>query len=377
MAHWDAIVVGLGGIGSAACAALARRGVRVLGIDRWHPPHDRGSSHGATRIIRRAYFEHPDYVPLVDRAYELWHELEAETGRSLFTACGLIQIGPAAGAVLPGVLASVARHRLEAEHWSAAETANHFPQFALAEDWSAIWEPGAGFLAVEDGIAAQLEVATRGGADFRFGLRVESIDAPGASCGVVVRTDQGDFSAGRAIVAAGAWASGLLGLPGVSLRVLRKHLHWFAAPEMFAVDRGMPTFLVETRGGIYYGFPAIDERGLKVAEHSGGDRIEDPTNVAREIDETDLERVMQFVREVMPACGTQARGHAVCFYTMTDDEHFIVDRHPDCENTWIAAGFSGHGFKFAPVIGEALADLVTTGKTPLPIGFLGIKRLMS
>lgn len=379
--RWDVIVVGLGGIGSAACAELARRGARVLGIDRWHPPHDRGSSHGATRIIRRAYFEHPDYVPLVDRAYELWERLEAATERRLLTTCGLLQFGPPDGAVVPGILASVRRHGLDAELWSVEEARRHFPQFSVPPAWSAVWEPGAGFLAVEACVAAHLEVARRHRADFELGVAVDSVEANDASSGGVVRTERGDFSGDRLVLTPGPWAPQLLKSLGLPLQVVRKHLHWFDAPAQWSADEGFPTFLVETADGIFYGFPPIDARGLKVAEHSlrgngGEDVVGDPATASRKVDREDFERVRGFVERVMPECRGRSTGHAVCFYTMTPDEHFIVDRHPRMERTWIAAGFSGHGFKFAPVIGEALADLAQNGKTSLPIGFLNVDRLL-
>ncbi len=373
MTSYDTIVIGLGGIGSATCAALAERGLRVLAIDRFTPPHDRGSSHGATRIIRRAYFEHPDYVPLVNRAYARWQKLEESSGQSLLTQCGLLQIGPPDGAVLPGVLESVRRHGLEAECWNAAETRRRFPQFAVPDAWSAVWEPGAGFLAVERCVATCLDEAKRHGAELQFDTTVTRIESHAA--GVTVETSKAErLFADQVVVAPGPWGPELLSDTGLSLTVLKKHLHWFQAPQSFQLDSGFPTFLVETPEGIFYGFPAIDERGLKVAEHSGGEPVSDPLAADRSVDRRDRERVKQFLETSMPTCSTSATGHAVCFYTMTPDEHFVVDRHPRWERVWIAAGFSGHGFKFAPAIAEALADYVMQGTTELPVGFLRIRR---
>ncbi len=370
-AHFDAIVIGLGGIGSAVCAALASRGVRVLDIDRHSPPHDRGSSHGATRIIRRAYFEHPNYVPLVERAYQLWEQLEQETGRRLLTRCGLLQIGPGEGTVLRGVMASVIQHRLTAEKWTAAETRKHFPLFSFPDDWSAVWEPGAGYLAVEDCVAAQIESARRHGATLQLETVVHGFRQTGSS--VQVTTSAGEYHAEQIVVAPGPWSPGVLADADLSLRVLRKQLHWFGAPGVFSVDSGFPTFLVDTPGGVFYGFPAIDERGLKVAEHTGGEEVTDPDVVSRELEDEDARRVAEFVRGCFPQCGQTRHGHAVCFYTMTRDEHFIVDCHPAMDRVHLAVGFSGHGFKFAPVIGEVLADRVTGSATDLPVDFLRIR----
>ncbi|MEZ6069321.1 MAG: N-methyl-L-tryptophan oxidase [Pirellulales bacterium] len=374
MHHYDAIVIGTGGVGSAAVMQLAVRGARVLGLDRFAGGHDRGSSHGQTRVIRRAYFEHSDYVPLVQRAFELWDELERASEQRLFQQTGLLQVGPADGLVLPGVLRSARQHQLDVESFTADEVGRRFPGFVAAPDCAAVLETGAGFLYVERCVLAHLAEARRHGAELRSDVTVRSWRTSGD--GVVVETDQGAFAAGRLVIAAGAWAAELLADLGVPLRVLRKPLHWFANDDpRYGLAQGCPVFLYECPGGVFYGFPDLDDgRGLKAADHHGGAVVDDPLAVSREVDTAEHDNVARFLAQHLPGVSHRAIGHAVCMYTMSPDEHFIVDRHPGCPQVAFAAGLSGHGFKFTSVLGEALADLALEGATTLPIGFLSVGR---
>jgi sarcosine oxidase len=370
---YDAIILGTGGVGSAAAYHLARRGAWVLGIDRFPGGHDRGSSHGETRIIRQAYFEHPDYVPLLLRAYELWRELETATGAELLRQVGLLQIGPPEGAVVCGVLASARQHGLHVESLSVAEVRERWPGFRLSAEHVGVFEAAAGYLRVERCVLAHLAAAKDAGAEFQFGNAAGSWRRDGQD--VVVKLENGQqFAARRLVVTAGPWAPQVLADLGVPLEVRRKHVHWFASDDLaYHQDHGCPTFLYELPHGVFYGFPQIDSFGVKVAEHSGGQPVPDPLADPRQLEPTDLARVEDFVRAHLPGVGRQRR-HSVCFYTMSPDEHFIVDRHPENENVLFAAGLSGHGFKFTSVLGEALADLALEGKTMLPIGFLGLGR---
>jgi sarcosine oxidase len=373
-ADFDAIVIGAGGVGSATLWQLAARGARVLGLDRFPIAHDRGSSHGHTRMIRTAYFEHPDYVPLVRLAYGCWDELSQTTNSTLLRQTGLLEVGPADGFVVPGVLAAAAAHDLSVERLSAREAEERFRGFRVPDEMAAVVEPDAGLLYVEDCIRACAAEATRLGADLRTGEEVRSWQADGA--GVVVETKTQRYRAGRLIITAGAWAVELLSDLRVPLAVRRKPLYWYAASEpAYRAEEGCPGFLYELPNGVFYGLPAVDPRGVKLGEHSGGRPVSDPLHVDRSIDVEDQRAVEQFAAAYLPGVTTRCTDHTVCLYTMTPDAHFIIDRHPAHPHVVFAAGLSGHGFKFAPVLGQALAELALDGATSLPIGFLKLERL--
>jgi sarcosine oxidase len=373
MTHYDAIVLGTGGVGSAALFHLAARGARVLGIDRFAPGHDRGSSHGQTRLIRQAYFEHPNYVPMVLRAFELWHGLEQLSGESLYHQVGLLQIGPAAGKVLRGVRASARLHGLEIEELSARESAARFPGFRVPEECEAIFERRAGYLGVERCVLAHARQAARLGAELHAGETILAWRAEGA--GVVVETDRTKYAADRLVVCAGAWAGQLLRELNVAFEVRRKPLYWWRTRgKTYQALRGCPGFLYDLPRGCFYGVPQIDPSGVKVAEHTGGAIVQDPLEVDRQIDLADQERVAAFVGEYLSDATTDCTDHTVCMYTMTPDAHFVVDRHPRHPQVAFAAGLSGHGFKFTCVLGEVLAQLALDGRTELPIAFLSASR---
>ncbi len=376
MTAYDVIVVGTGGVGSAALMHLAERGARVLGLDRFEGGHDRGSSHGQTRIIRQAYFEHPDYVPLLRRAYELWAKLEHEHEERLFHQAGLLQVGPSDGTVVPGVMDSAQQHDIPVERFSPEEASRRFPGFHVPDRYEAVFEPAAGYLLVEQCVLAHLSQARRWGAEIRADVAVHSLAASPDE--VAVLTDGGTILAPRVIVTAGAWSAELLGKLPVRFRVLRKHLHWFANDDArYRRDSGCPAYLYETPEGFFYGFPQFDEWGVKTAMHSGGEEIDDPLAVDRSVDPVELTQVRAFLAAHLPGVSTTTTHHETCFYTMSPDENFIVDFHPQHPNVVLAAGLSGHGFKFTSVLGEALADLALEGHTDLPIGFLGLNRLRS
>jgi monomeric sarcosine oxidase len=370
---YDVIILGTGGVGSAAAYHLAKRGAKVLGIDRFAGGHDRGSSHGETRVIRQAYFEHPDYVPLLLRVYELWRELEAECGIDLLHQVGLLQVGPPEGTVVRGVLQSAKLHDLAVDSLTAEETERRFPGFRVPAGSVGVFEPAAGYLRVERCVLAHLAAAKLCGGELRSGIAAERWRAEGS--GVRVITDQGDFAAAKLIITAGPWAPQVLDGLGIPLEVRRKHLYWFPASDgRYHESSGCPTYLFELPHGVFYGFPQIDELGVKVAEHSGGKIVADPLTDRRVVDRADLSRVETFLANSLPGVGGPVVHHSVCYYTMSPDEQFVVDRHPQHDNVLFAAGLSGHGFKFTSVLGEALADLATQGSTGLPIGFLGLRR---
>ncbi len=372
MTRYDVIVVGLGGMGSAALWRLAQRGLRVLGIESFAVGHDRGSSHGGTRIIRKAYFEHPDYVPLLHRAYAGWSELEARTAERLFERTGLLLIGPPDGAILSGVRRAADAHRLNIADLSHADLRRRFPGFATGDGMNAVFEADAGFLHVERCVTACVAAAHALGAETMTNTRVRSWSTDGRSARV--ETDRGRFEAGALLICGGAWSAALLRDLGLSLEIRRKVVLWFSPRhELFSMRRGCPVFGIETAQGFFYGFPDVDGSGVKVGDHTGGDTVADADALDRRLLPGDVPRIRGFIEEYLPGLDSTVLRHSVCMYTMTPDEHFIIDRHPHHSNVAFAAGFSGHGFKFAPVVGSVLADLVTQGDTEAPIGFLRIR----
>jgi sarcosine oxidase len=371
-APYDAIVLGAGGVGSAAMWQLAKRGLRVLGIDRFHPPHDRGSSHGQTRIIRQAYFEHADYVPMLLECYRLWEELEASAGRELKRETGLLQVGPRGGVVVSGVLNAAGRHGLGVDQLTAADIEQRWPAFRVPPELVGVFERRAGLLHVEQCVEACLDAARNHSAELLTDVEVKEWTADDD---IVVRTTAGEFRTARLIVTAGAWAGQVLAELGIQLSVRRKSLLWYGAKDGSThADAGLPCYLFELPHGVFYGFPAIDDRGVKVAEHSGGNIVDDPARVDRALHETDHARVDAFVRVHLPAVEARSSAHAVCLYTMSPDEHFIVDRHPLDPRIVFAAGLSGHGFKFTPVLGRVLTELAIDGRTDMPVDFLSLSR---
>jgi sarcosine oxidase len=383
---YDAIVVGVGGFGSSALYHLARRGARVLGIEQFGVAHDRGSSHGQTRIIRQAYFEHPDYVPLLRRACELWRDLEQETGSTLFHQVGLFISGTPESEAVSGTIKAARTHGLPIVELSASEAGRRFPGFRFPEQFAAVFEERAGFLAVEACVTAHINAARRHGAELHTEESVAAIAAEGDT--LRVETNRGTYYAGRIIVTAGPWAqqvlqSGSLASKSGSvlgprrdwLAVVRKPIFWFPAGREFDVHERGSTFFFETPAGQFYGFPRIDGQSIKVAEHTSGDAVADPLTVDREMHEADLARIAGFLGEHLPGVPARPIQHSVCMYTRTPDCHFLVDRHPDFAGILLGMGFSGHGFKFTTVLGQALAELALDGASSLPIEFLSLSRL--
>ncbi|MGE4106799.1 MAG: N-methyl-L-tryptophan oxidase [Bacteriovoracia bacterium] len=370
----DVIVIGLGGMGSACCYHLASRGATVIGIDQFSPVHDLGSSHGETRVIRQAYFEHPDYVPLLKRAYTLWDELSQQTGRSLFNRTGVVYFGPRTGTLLEGIRLSARLHSIPIEEMSLMDARRRFPAFSASEGYASIYEPDAGYLAVEDCVRAHLEVAEKNGARFHWGAPV--LDWRMEKNSVQVRTATETFTARRLVLTVGAWSPNLATVLGLPLRVLRKVMFW--SPVSADSDWArMPCYLYDLPYGVVYGFGGQSGPEAKIAEHSGGAEVADPSRVNRAVQPADAENVVRAIRENIPGLIPAVTRHKVCLYTMTPDQNFILGQHPGMPHVSIAAGFSGHGFKFASVIGEVLADLVQSGQTPHPIGFLRGERFLT
>jgi sarcosine oxidase len=352
---FDVAIVGLGAMGSAAAYHFARRGARVLGLDRFSPPHALGSSHGETRIIREAYFEDPRYVPIVQRAYALWAELEQASGEPLMVRTGGLMVGIEDGAVVRGAQRSAEAHRLPFERLDAKETARRFPALRPRDDMMAIWEPRAGVLFPESCVRAHLALAAKAGATLRVDEPVRSWRADGGGYEVV--TDRGRYRAGALVLAANAWLDRLL--PGVDLglTVTRQVLFWFeprAAAADFGPDR-LPIHVWEPeRGRYFYGFPAFGGQ-VKVATHGGG-LPSDPDHLDREVREPEIEAMRARLAAHLPDANGRFARAVVCMYANTPDEHFIIDRHPAHPRVMMVSACSGHGFKFSAVIGEIVAD---------------------
>ncbi len=365
----DTIVVGLGAHGSAAAYHLAKRGQRVLGFDRFARGHTLGSSGGLSRIIRLSYYEHPDYVPLLRRAWELWRELERDSGGHLLTQTGGLYMGPADGELVSGSLASARTHRLSHELLGGAELRRRYPVFAVDPGWIGVFDEQAGWLAPERCIETHLRMAERGGAELRFSEPVERWARD--RDGVLVTSAQGTYRARQLVIAAGAWLPRLMPALARHLWVERNVLFWFEPQRERDAFARLPVYIVEDSDRMYYGFPYEADSGLKVAGLHFGDRT-DPDHIDREPRATDEERVRAWLRRRMPLADGERRRAKVCMYTNSPDGHFIVDR--DGPVTF-ASACSGHGFKFASAIGQILADLATEGRTDQPIAFLGAGRL--
>ena len=362
MAAYDVAVIGLGATGSAALRELARRGARAVGIERFTAVHDKGSSHGETRIIRLGYFEHPSYVPLLRRTYELWRELEAECSRPLMHITGIAEIGTPDSEVVAGTLAASRMHSLPHEVLDAAETMRRFPAFRIPQNYIGVVQPDGGFLDVEPSVAAMIALAQSAGAQVRMEEAVRAI-VPSDNA-VRIETASGIVDAGTAIVCAGAWVKKLLpGLP-VELRVTRQVQAWFEPADTgpFAPGR-FPVFLLQSRHGVHYGFPPHGGSGVKVARHHASDEPVDPDTVDRAVSAADEALIRAALADHIPAANGPMLAAKTCLYTVTPDHDFIVDRVPDAANVIVASPCSGHGFKFAPVLGEVLSDLALQGTT--------------
>ena len=377
------IVIGLGGIGSAVLAAIARRGVRVLGIDRLSPPHEMGSSHGGSRIIRAAYFEHPDYVPLAQEAFQGWERLESDTGRRCLHRCGVLLTGGPDSEVLRESMSAAAKHGIVAEEIERDALRQRWPMFEVPEDHRGLFEPDAGFVVPETGVAAHLEVARRQGAKILTGVEVEAIEN-GDHCPTVICNGR-RVEATSVIVTAGAWTRRLLPeLAAATLEPQRKAIVWCRSVQgrEEEIDSSrMPAWLIDDEAcgadGAYYGIPShagqIGPAGVKIGFHGPGVPL-DPDDLGHEPDPEVMARFHREVSDYFPGLLVPPHAAKSCLYTMSTDQHFVIDRVPGRPQVVVAAGFSGHGFKFAPVLGERIADLVLGQEVPADLSFLGLSR---
>lgn len=396
--HFDVIVVGLGVFGLATCRELARRGKRVLGLEQYDLLHDRGSSHGSTRVIRKAYFEHPGYVALMERAYSGWRDLEQAGGQTLLNLCGVLTAGPRDGELIRGVSLADKQHRLGCEQLSIAQANQRFPCFSFPEDasWAAIFEPTGGYIHADRACELLADLARREGAvllDCQFVEDWSEVDG-----GVVVSAEGAEYHADRLVLTTGPWSKALLADLGVELTLVRKLQFWYMpAREQLARPGAMPVFLAQTPQGLYYGLPDnhdTPEDGVRVCRHDDTPALREASLLSRG-EEMRIEHLAEEQEEIeRPMVEDFARRHlapvllgapnaelvlcdtAVCQYSLSTDHHFVIDRHPSHARVCLAGGFSGHGFKFAPAVASILADMTEGAALPAEAEFLGLGRFV-
>ena len=372
--EFDAVIVGLGAMGSSALYHLASRGVKVLGIDRFATPHIHGSTHGRTRIIREAYYEHPCYVPIVQRAYELWAELEREIGEQLFVQTGGLMIGPPGGELFAGALRSATEHGLAHTILEPSEVHARLPGFRVPAGSMALHEPRAGLLFPEKCVEAHLALAARAGATIRSGVSVTRWQADE---GVRIETDAGELRARTLIIAAGPWLPALVPDLELPLEVERQLFHWFepASHADWYDAAHSPISLIEYADARFFAtFPDVGH-GVKAGVHHEGAviDIDAPRAPATKAEGAELRALLA---RYLPQAAGRILDRATCVYTNTPDHDFLLDRHPSHSNVIIASPCSGHGFKFASAIGEILADMVTESGTSFDLTPFALSRLL-
>lgn len=380
---YDVVVVGLGGVGSAALYQLAKNGAKAVGIDKFSPPHNLGSSHGDTRIIRQAIGEGNFYMPLVRRSYEIWRDLENQTGLDLLTTCGgIIMVSPADKSVIHGsqdffgeTISVAQKYGIPHSILNAYDIQTRFPQFNLVGDEKGYHEPMAGFLRPENCVKANLMAARQLGAEISVHDKVINIIPTGN--GVIVQAESDAYHAQKVIVSAGAWISKLMPRYASLFTVSRQVQYWFdveGSYHEFTKDK-FPVFIWQKDGGITYGFPAIDgpKGGLKIASETND--IVDPDSVSREVSAKEIIKMhIEKVFNAIPALGPKCIKAVSCLYTNTTDSHFVIDFHPEFPQIIIASACSGHGFKHSAAIGQLLAELTLDGRSKFDINNFGLKR---
>ena len=367
------IVVGLGGMGSATLFHLARRGLRVLGLERYDLVHEHGSSHGLTRIIRLAYWEHPTYVALLRRCYQLWRDLESGFGERLLYITGSVDAGPAGGPIFQGALRSSELHGLPHQVMNGTELHRRFPGYDLPREMQCLYQPDGGFLLPERCNVAHVSQALASGAEAHFRERVLEW---GAKRGQTwVRTARGRYEAGRLVICAGPWAAQLVPELGKLAVPERQVLAWLQPikPEHFSLG-AFPVFNLEVEEGRWYGFPSFIVPGFKFGKyHHRGEQV-DADGETRPPDREDEDLLRSFARRYFPEGAGATLMLKTCLFTNSPDRHFILDLHPEHPEVAIAAGFSGHGYKFCSVIGEIMADLAQEGETRHDVEFFRLGR---
>ena len=378
--HYDVIVIGVGSMGAATCYHLSKQGHQVLGLEQFDIPHEYGSHAGQSRIIRKAYGEAPDYVPLLERAYDNWKKLEAETGVQLYFKTGLVYFGGPGDKFMETIKESSAKYNIPVHRLTPTECLTRYPQFKLPADFQRLEEPDAGFLTPERCILIMVEQAIHGGAVIRTKEKV--IEWKRVNGLIQVRSDRNTYTAKKLVVTAGPWAGKMLPEIAPKLKVVRQVLAWMKPKrwEDYTLDK-FPCWIIQDGSGDGYGFPILPVGkfggpiGLKIALHQGTSDTSDPDVVNRNTSATDEQALIDFMNKFFPDSYESTLSIKTCLYTNTPDYNFILDYLPGHDkDVAIAAGFSGHGFKFVSVVGEIMADLAIKGSTDLPIGFLSARR---
>ena len=376
--HYDVIVIGVGSMGSATCWQLARQGAKVLGIEQFDIPHERGSYGGQCRIIRKAYFEHPDYVPLLLRAYQNWHQLEQATSAQIYHQTGIVYHGTSDDVVITGSKMAANLYDIPFQKRDKID----FPQFNTPGDFDTYFEPESGFLESEKAVTLYTQASIQLGAEIH--TREKLLTWTAEKDRVVVQTDKGTYVAAKLIISAGAWAEKAMPTLKATLKVKQQTTAW-VNPKVwkdFEMGNFPCWFVSDSELGMFYGFPILDVAkfggniGFKMGLHVPGSDL-DPDNLTRNSTETDEKIITDFLKKYMPETKDALLSVKSCLYTYSEDEHFVIDFLPEThQNVIFACGFSGHGFKFTSVVGEILSDMALKGKTDLPADFLGLKRFL-
>ncbi len=374
MTLYDAIVIGLGGMGSAALYQLARRGLKVLGLERYDIPNDMGSSHGVTRMIRLTVQEHPSYVPLVRRAYTLWRQLENVSGERLLFTTGSLRAGSEGNRMFDGSLEACEAHGIPYEVMTGPEINRRFPGYQLPKEILGVYQPDGGFLLSEQCIVAHVAAALNQGAEAHG--REQVLEWTPTAAGVEVRTDRGSYAARKLVVCSGAWTAKLLPQLAESAVPERQVLGWFQplAPDLFR-PRSFPVFGLVVEEGRFYGFPSYGIPGFKVGRTHHLDQQVDPDHMDRDVHLEDEELLLDFTKRYFPQAAGPVLALKTCLFTNSPDEHFILDVLPEFPQVSVAAGFSGHGFKYCSVVGEIMADLAQHGDTSHDLSMFRLARL--
>ena len=373
MPSYDAIVIGVGGMGSAAVYHLARRGLKVLGLEKYAVPHEMGSSHGYSRMIRYTLQEHPSYVPLVRRSYELWHEMEETAGEELMVTTGSIRAGAPDSPFFLNAQEACDLHSIPYEILTASEVNKRFPGYRFPEEISSVYQADGGFLLPERCIVTHVQAAERAGAAVHSQETVLDWEIRGD--GVQVRTDRDTYTAGRLVVTAGPWAANLVPELAAYAVPERQVMGWFQPerPELYTAEI-FPVFGVFTDEGRYYGFPSHAVPGFKIGRAHHLLQKVDPDAIDREVHPEDEDILRQAVNRYFPLAAGKLLDRQTCMYTNTPDEHFMIGTLPGQPQVSVAAGFSGDGVKLASVIGEIMADLAQNGATEHDINLFRLDR---
>lgn len=369
----DCIVVGLGAMGSSTAYQLALKGKKILGLEQFSCAHDKGSSHGETRLIRKAYFEHSDYVPLLERSYVLWKELESRSQKKLLHETGLVIFGDDKKSdVLQGVRFSSKKYGIGIEEWDSKQIRKKFPQAQLPDSYVGAFEKTGGYLEVENCVRVFCEQAVRFGAELHFEEPVVSWKR--TEYGFEVVTSKAVYQTEKLVITSGSWTRNLINESSPYLKVHRVPLFWFESKGLFRKEKGVPCFAFDLPEGFFYGFTESGGE-VKVTIHRPLGVVENPSAENREIQQQEAAPVLDFVSQYLPEIEPKPTRSALCFYTMSPDTHFILDSVPNCPGAFWAGGFSGHGFKFASLIGEVLSDWITEKDSKNPVQFLKMDRL--